>query len=81
MGSLFLETGVLLLDRGTMWYFGANIPINLIVVVIVEVNIVGGDPCWWSIILRSNIIWIGSYSHSSLVLFHLELKELILCRL
>ena len=42
MGSLFLQTGALLLDGNTLSYFGASIPINLIVVVIVVVILVGG---------------------------------------
>ena len=41
-GSLFLQMGALLLHGGTLWYFGASIPINLIAVVIAEVILVGG---------------------------------------
>ena len=41
-GSLFLQTGALVLHGVMLWYFGASIPINLIAAVIVEVILVGG---------------------------------------
>ena len=37
-----MQTGALLLDGGTLNYFGKPIPINLIVAVIAEIVLVGG---------------------------------------
>lgn len=40
--AVWFKTGALLLDGGTLKYFGANIPLNLIAAVIAEVVLVGG---------------------------------------
>uniref|UniRef100_A0A0C9S2I4 Chlorophyll a-b binding protein, chloroplastic n=1 Tax=Wollemia nobilis TaxID=56998 RepID=A0A0C9S2I4_9CONI len=40
--AVWFKTGALLLDGGTLSYFGAKIPINLIAAVIAEVILVGG---------------------------------------
>lgn len=40
--AVWFKTGALLLDGGTLSYFGASIPINLIAAVIAEVILVGG---------------------------------------
>jgi len=37
-----MQTGALLLDGGTLNYFGKPIPINLIVAVVAEIVLVGG---------------------------------------
>jgi len=37
-----MQTGALLLDGGTLNYFGKAIPINLIVAVIAEIVLLGG---------------------------------------
>lgn len=40
--AVWFKTGALLLDGGTLSYFGASIPINLIAAVVAEVVLVGG---------------------------------------
>nr|ABK23158.1 unknown [Picea sitchensis] len=40
--AVWFKTGALLLDGGTLSYFGASIPINLIAAVVAEVILVGG---------------------------------------
>lgn len=39
---IVLQTGALLLDGNTLYYFGKNIPINLVIAVIAEIVLVGG---------------------------------------
>ncbi|XP_073146232.1 chlorophyll a-b binding protein CP26, chloroplastic [Henckelia pumila] len=40
--AVWFKTGALLLDGNTLYYFGKNIPINLVLAVIAEVALVGG---------------------------------------
>ncbi|EFJ11555.1 light-harvesting complex [Selaginella moellendorffii] len=47
--AVWFKTGALLLDGGTLNYFGANIPINLVLAVLAEVILVGGAEYYRSI--------------------------------
>jgi len=65
-----MQTGALLLDGGTLNYFGKPIPINLIVAVVAEIVLVGGAE-YYRIIngLVCNILHDGNECHHPVHIF------------
>ena len=69
------QTGALLLDGGSIQYFGATVPINLVVVVLAELILVRGAEYYGSI----NKSLLGSVSWSNHLVESCFVSYLLVC--